>query len=149
MGQRFMLSVPPLFFRSRDIERESDAAKAKFSHQDGDHLSMLNVYHAWQQNMESEDWAYDNYLNKRNLRNAKNIRNQLMGIMNRLSLHLKSIDFSSEEYSPAIRRSLLSGFFMQVGHLENQKTYLTVKDNQVVPNGHCSRCRIRARDRAE
>lgn len=127
-----LLSVPPLFIRSRDCERESDQAKAKFSHQDGDHLSMLNVYHAWQQNMESDDWAYDNYLNNRNLRNAKNIRNQLMGIMNRLSLQLKSIDFSSEEYYPSIRRSLLSGFFMQVGHLENQKTYLTVKDNQVV-----------------
>merc|ERR1711978_194501 len=93
---------------------------------------MLNVYHAWQQNMQDESWAYDNFLNQRVLLNASNIRKQLMGIMSRVHLELKSLDFSSEEYYPAIRRSILSGFFMQVGHLENQKTYMTVKDNQVV-----------------
>jgi len=127
-----LLSVPPLFYRAPDVARESDAAKAKFSHQDGDHLSMLNVYHAWQQNMESKDWAYTNFINNRVLLNARNIRRQLLGIMNRLHLALQSIDFSSEEYYPAIRRSLLSGFFMQVGHLEAQGSYMTVKDNQVV-----------------
>merc|ERR1719379_1896800 len=42
-----LLSVPPLFYRPAERRQEADAAKAKFSHVDGDHLSLLNVYHAW------------------------------------------------------------------------------------------------------
>ena len=45
-----LLSVPPLFYRPNDKKEKADQAKAKFNHIDGDHLSLLNVYHAWKQN---------------------------------------------------------------------------------------------------
>lgn len=127
-----LLSVPPLFYRPSERKQEADAAKAKFSHVDGDHLSMLNVYHAWKQNNENIDWCYSNYLNHRSLKSADNVRKQLSAIMLRLGLELKSNDFSSSDYYISIRKSLLNGFFMQIAHFEPQGNYLTVKDNQVV-----------------
>mgnify|MGYP002053872548 FL=1 len=66
------------------------------------------------------------------MKSADSIRAQLMRVMNRFGLELKSPDFNSKEYYTNIRKCLLAGFFMQVAHLERTGHYLTVKDNQVV-----------------
>lgn len=44
--------VPNCFVRPRDAQKAADAAKARFCHIDGDHLTLLNVYHAYKQNSE-------------------------------------------------------------------------------------------------
>lgn len=81
----------------------------------------------------ANEWAYQNYLNVRGLRQADNIREQLKRIMDRLKFDLiNSTDFKSRDYYVNIRKALCSGFFMQVAHLERTNHYLTVKDNQVV-----------------
>jgi HrpA-like RNA helicase len=43
----------------------------------GDHLTMLNVYHAYKQNEGDEDWCWNNYLSARALANAERIRKQV------------------------------------------------------------------------
>lgn len=42
-----MLSVPNPFLRPNSQRKEADEAKAQFTHPDGDHLTLLNVYHAY------------------------------------------------------------------------------------------------------
>ena len=42
-----MLSIPNPFLRPNNQRREADEAKAQFTHPDGDHLTLLNVYHAY------------------------------------------------------------------------------------------------------
>ena len=42
-----MLSVPNVFMRPNAQRREADEARAQFTHPDGDHLTLLNVYHAY------------------------------------------------------------------------------------------------------
>ena len=44
----------------------------------GDHLTLLNVYHAYKQNNESNEWCYDNFLNHRSLKAADSVRTQLV-----------------------------------------------------------------------
>lgn len=44
-----MLSVPQCFVRPNEAKAEADEAKARFAHVDGDHLTLLNVYHAFKQ----------------------------------------------------------------------------------------------------
>ena len=39
-----MLSVPSIFYRPREKEQESDAAREKLFVPESDHLTMLNVY---------------------------------------------------------------------------------------------------------
>lgn len=127
-----MLSVQQVFMRPNDSKKQADEAKMKFAHIDGDHLTLLNVYHAFKQNHEDVQWCYDNFLNLRSLKQADNVRQQLARIMDRFNLKRTSTDFNSREYYVNIRKSLVTGFFMQIAHLERTGHYLTVKDNQVV-----------------
>jgi pre-mRNA-splicing factor ATP-dependent RNA helicase DHX15/PRP43 len=53
-------------------------------------------------------------------------------ICTRLGVRMVSTDFTSREYYVNIRKAMVSGFFMQVGHLERTGHYLTAKDNQPV-----------------
>ena len=61
-------------------------------------------------------WCYDNFLNLRSLKQADNVRQQLARIMDRFNLKRTSTDFNSREYYVNIRKSLVTGFFMQVWH---------------------------------
>lgn len=42
-----MLSVPNPYLRPNSQRKEADEAKAQFAHPAGDHLSLLNLYHAY------------------------------------------------------------------------------------------------------
>ena len=127
-----LLSVPNIFMRPKDKAHEADACKNEFAHSDGDHLTMLNVYHAWLKNGKNDRWCYDNYINHRSMSSAANVREQLQRIMTRFNLKLLSNSFESADYYINIRKCLLCGFFMHIAHLERNGKYLTVKDNQVV-----------------
>ncbi|BBG97217.1 RNA helicase family protein [Prunus dulcis] len=134
-----MLSVPNCFLRPREARKTADEAKAKFGHMDGDHITLLNVYHAYKNN-EDPVWCYQNFVNEKALKAADNVRQQLARIMARFNLKLCSTDFKSGDYYINIRKALLAGYFMQVAHLEsNTGHYSTVKDNQVV-HLHPSSC---------
>ncbi|KAI1721332.1 helicase associated domain (HA2) domain-containing protein [Ditylenchus destructor] len=127
-----MLSVPQCFVRPNEMKKQADEAKARFAHIDGDHLTLLNVYHAFKQNREDPQWCYDNFVNYRALKNADEVRAQLAKIMDKFNLKRVSTDFNSRDYYINIRKALVAGFFMQVAHLERSGHYITVKDNQLV-----------------
>ncbi|KAH9520360.1 Pre-mRNA-splicing factor ATP-dependent RNA helicase dhx15 [Bulinus truncatus] len=127
-----MLSVPQCFVRPMEAKKAADESKMRFAHIDGDHLTLLNVYHAFKQNHEDPQWCYDNFVNYRSLKSADNVRQQLARIMDRFNLRRSSTEFTSRDYYINIRKALVSGFFMQVAHLERTGHYLTVKDSQVV-----------------
>ncbi|KAB5569540.1 hypothetical protein DKX38_003333 [Salix brachista] len=138
-GMYHRILIPNCFVRPREAHKAADEAKARFGHIDGDHLTLLNVYHAYKQNNEDPSWCYENFVNHRALKAADNVRQQLVRIMARFNLKLCSTDFSSREYYINIRKAILAGYFMQVAHLEHSGHYLTVKDNQVV-HLHPSNC---------
>ena len=128
-----MLSVPSAFLRPADAKKAADEAKELFAHPDGDHLTLLNVYHAYKRDGDSQNWAYNHFLSVRSLRSADNVREQLSRVMERLQLPLKSPVFGTKLYYDLIRKALVSGFFMQSAHVEpSGNHYLTVKDNQLV-----------------
>ncbi|CAF0755481.1 unnamed protein product [Didymodactylos carnosus] len=127
-----MLSVPQCFVRPNDVRKQADECKSRFAHVDGDHLTMLNVYHAFKQNHEDPNWCYENFVNFRSLKSADSVRTQLGRIMDRFNLKRSSTEFTSQDYYLNIRKALVSGFFMQIAHLEKTGHYLTIKDNQIV-----------------
>jgi pre-mRNA-splicing factor ATP-dependent RNA helicase DHX15/PRP43 len=127
-----ILSVPNVFTRPLDAKKAADEAKARFSHVDGDHLTLLNVYHAFKSNNEDYAWCHENFVNYRNMKSCENVRSQLARIMKRFNLPLVSTEFTSKDYYLNIRKTLVSGYFMHVAHLEKTGHYLTIKDNQVV-----------------
>uniref|UniRef100_A0A915MWC7 RNA helicase n=1 Tax=Meloidogyne javanica TaxID=6303 RepID=A0A915MWC7_MELJA len=127
-----MLSVPQCFVRPNEIKKQADEAKARFAHIDGDHLTLLNVYHAFKQSRDDPQWCYQNFINFRSLKNADDVRTQLARIMDKFNLKRVSADFNSRDYYINIRKALVAGFFMQVAHLERSGHYVTIKDNQIV-----------------
>merc|ERR1712113_1289803 len=131
-----MLSVPMVFVRPKESQKDADDCKNRFAHLDGDHLTLLNVFHAYKQHttdgVDPSTFCYDNYINARSMKSAENVREQLKRSMERVNLQMESTDFHDKEYYPNIRKCLVAGFFMQVAHLEKSGHYLTVKDNQVV-----------------
>lgn len=44
-----IIPVPQCFVRPNDVKKQADEAKMRFAHIDGDHLTLLNVYHAFKQ----------------------------------------------------------------------------------------------------
>lgn len=129
-----MLSVQNCFVRPRDRQRMADQAKAQFAHPDGDHLTLLNVYQAWEdvQQGGKDNWCHENFLNPRALRMGKDVRAQLERVMKRLKLAVISPKWGTNSYYTKIRQALVVGFFMQVAHLERGGNYVTIKDNQLV-----------------
>ncbi|KAL7746999.1 DEAH-box ATP-dependent RNA helicase prp43 [Sorochytrium milnesiophthora] len=134
-----LLNGPQIFVRPNEAKRAADEAKAQFAHRDGDHLALLNAYHAYKANNSDPKWCHENFVNHRSLKSADNVRTQLRRYMDRFSLPCVSTDFESKAYYTNIRKALLSGNFMQVAHLQRGGSYLTVKDNQVV-HMHPSSC---------
>ncbi|KAG5463375.1 MAG: hypothetical protein BJ554DRAFT_8080, partial [Olpidium bornovanus] len=63
-------AVPNVFQRPIDRRKQADEAKAQFAHEQGDHLTLLNAYHAFKSNGEDKDWCFRNYLNHRSLKSA-------------------------------------------------------------------------------
>ena len=128
-----MLSVQPPFMRPTAGKRAADRAKLQFAHPEGDHLTLLNVYYSFQYAEDPTNWAYENYLNIRALKAAQNVRKQLTSYMQKAGLPVQSsVSYGQSDYWVRIRKSLLSGFFMQAAHLERNSLYATLKDNQIV-----------------
>lgn len=95
--------------------KAADEAKAKFSHEDGDHLTLLNAYQAYKQKGEDPNWCWDNFINLRSMKSADSVRQQLARLMRKFDLPLVSTPFESLDYYRNIRKCITAGFFMQVG----------------------------------
>ncbi|KAL8949138.1 MAG: hypothetical protein Q9222_004736 [Ikaeria aurantiellina] len=129
-----LLSVPQIFVRPASARKRADEMKNLFAHPDGDHLTMLNVYHAFKSPQAQENpkqWCHDHFLSLRALQSADNVRLQLKRIMESREIELVSTPFEDKKYYENIRRALVAGFFMQVA-MKDGKTYVTIKDNQNV-----------------
>ncbi|CCC07347.1 hypothetical protein SMACR_02354 [Sordaria macrospora] len=133
-----LLSVPSIWVRPNNARKRADEMKMQFAHPDGDHLTLLNAYHAYKgAETNGEDmkrWCHEHFLSYRHLSSADNVRAQLKRIMETHDIDLVSTPFQDKNYYTNIRRALLAGFFMQVAMREssNSKVYKTVKDDQLV-----------------
>lgn len=133
-----LLSVPQIFVRPASSRKRADEMKALFAHPDGDHLTLLNAYHAYKGQETSDpssakQWCHEHFLSYRHLSSADSVRAQLKRIMETHGLDLISTPFEDKNYYTNIRRAMLAGFFMQVAMKESSgKVYRTVKDEQAV-----------------
>ena len=130
------MSVPQIFMRPREAAKAADEAKAQFSQNDSDHITLLHAFAAYEaiSKAERKKWCWDNFINERSIQSAENVRKQLVGIMRKLDLPLISCDKrgNGSYDTTAIRTALTSGMFMQVAYKQRSGNYLTVKDYQIV-----------------
>ncbi|PLW23964.1 hypothetical protein PCASD_11012 [Puccinia coronata f. sp. avenae] len=127
-----MLSVPNPFIRPHNQRKEADDARAQFTHPEGDHLTLLNLFHAYKSSPDPSNWCWKNYIANRAMLQADNIRNQLKRTMERFDLDLVSIDHTHKDYFKNIRMAVTTGYFMQVAHKGREKGVYTTRDGQLV-----------------
>ncbi|XP_069799913.1 pre-mRNA-splicing factor ATP-dependent RNA helicase DHX16 [Dendropsophus ebraccatus] len=123
-----MLSVNnAIFYRPKDKLVHADTARANFTVPGGDHMVLLNVYTQWVETGHSLQWCYENFIQARSLRRARDVREQLEGLMARIEIELTSC----EEDTVPIRKAITSGYFYHTARL-TRSGYKTVKQQQSV-----------------
>jgi len=123
-----MLQVQNVFYRPRDKQGLADQKKAKFHQPEGDHLTYLEVYKSWQRNRFSNPWCYENFVQARTLRQALDVRKQLITIVDRYKLNVQSC---GKNYG-LVRRAICAGYFRDACRRDPQEGYRTLSDNQQV-----------------
>lgn len=120
-----------LFYRPKDKKLQADAARARFTVKEGgDHLTYLNIWTQWLDSDFSPVWAKENFLQQRSLTRARDVRDQLAKLCDRVEVTLSSAGASN---LPPIQKSLAAGFFPNAARLQRGgDSYRTVKNNMTV-----------------
>lgn len=120
-----------LFYRPKDKKLQADAARARFTVKDGgDHLTYLNIWNQWLDSDFSEAWARENFVQPRSLKRARDVRDQLAKLCERVEVTLSSCGASN---LVPIQRALTAGFFPNAARLQRSgDSYRTVKNNMSV-----------------
>ncbi|XP_037515630.1 pre-mRNA-splicing factor ATP-dependent RNA helicase DHX16 [Rhipicephalus sanguineus] len=124
-----MLSVnSSVFYRPKDKALHADTARKNFFSPAGDHLTLMNVYNQWVDTEYSTQWCYENFLQQRSMKRARDIRDQLQGLMERVEIEL----LSNRDDSVAIRKAITAGYFYHTARFSKGGHYKTVKHQQTV-----------------
>ncbi|XP_059590212.1 pre-mRNA-splicing factor ATP-dependent RNA helicase DEAH1 isoform X3 [Vitis vinifera] len=104
-----MLSVGnSIFYRPKDKQVHADNARMNFHTGNvGDHIALLKVYSSWKETNYSTQWCYENYIQVRSMKRARDVRDQLEGLLERVEIELAS----NPNDLDAIKKSITAGFF--------------------------------------
>jgi ATP-dependent RNA helicase DDX35 len=129
-----MTTVPNLFIEHSGNKKPVASAKRLFTVEEGDHLTLLNIYLAFTSNTvgkKSVQWCRDHYLNYKALTKAVSVRNQLFRYMERLYPNI--VNESSElATAQTIQRCLTTGYFSHAARMQPDGTYRTVNGDVVL-----------------
>ena len=123
-----MLSVENPFYRPKDKAQAADAKKAKFNQADGDHLTLLSVFQAWEATDYSPAWCFDNFIQARSMKRALDVRKQIVTIMDRYRMDI----ISAGRNLAKVRKCIVAGFFANASKKDPQEGYKTLIDQQPV-----------------
>uniref|UniRef100_A0A674EE47 RNA helicase n=1 Tax=Salmo trutta TaxID=8032 RepID=A0A674EE47_SALTR len=123
-----MLSVNnSIFYRPKDKVVHADNARQNFVVPGGDHMVLLNVYTQWLESGYSTQWCYENFIQFRSMKRARDVREQLEGLMDRIEVEVCS---SGGDIVP-IRKAVTAGYFYHTARL-SKGGFKTVKHQQTV-----------------
>lgn len=117
-----------IFYRPKDKIIHADTARKNFFHPGGDHISLLNVYNQWAQTDYSTQWCFENFIQHRSMKRARDIRDQLEALLERVEIEIVSNPLDTQ----AIRKAITAGYFYHTARLSKGGHYKTVKHNQTV-----------------
>ncbi|KAK2598171.1 hypothetical protein QQS21_005722 [Conoideocrella luteorostrata] len=120
-----------LFFRPKDKKIHADSARNRFTVKDGgDHVTLLNVWNQWVDSDFSPVWARENFLQQRSLTRARDVRDQLSKLCERVEVLPSTCGASNLQ---PIKRAITAGFFPNAARLQKSgDSYRTVKNNTTV-----------------
>jgi len=111
-----MLNLANVLYRPKEKQAQADQKKAKFHDVHGDHLTLLNIYNSWKQSAYSSAWCFENFIQARSMKRAKDVREQLVKIMERGHHPVVSCGSKTEN----VRRALCAGYFRHTARKETE-----------------------------
>ncbi|XP_076750371.1 putative ATP-dependent RNA helicase DHX35 isoform X2 [Xylocopa sonorina] len=122
-----MLQVQNVFIRPAGGQAAIKArvAHRKFEVEEGDLLTLLNVYTAYEKN-KTPSWCQKLFLNNKALRRATEIRTQMQSMMKRLNISLVSCNGNVEQ----ILKCITAGLFPKAAYLHYTGVYKTIRGNK-------------------
>lgn len=77
----------------------------------GDHLALLACYNQWLDSGYSTQWCYQNFVQVRSLRRARDVREQLDALLDQVDVQRSSVlDGGDGDLTPIVK-ALIAGFF--------------------------------------
>ncbi|KAG8532472.1 Cyclin-dependent kinase catalytic subunit [Bacidia gigantensis] len=116
-----------LFYRPKDKKLLADSARNRFTVKEGgDHLTLLNIWNQWLDSDFSYVWSRENFLQQRSLTRARDVRDQLARLCDRVEVTLSS---SGANDIVAIAKAMTAGFFPNSARLQKGgDSYRTIKN---------------------
>ncbi|KAH9980196.1 pre-mRNA splicing factor [Lactifluus volemus] len=120
-----------LFYRPKDKKLHADQARQNFVRAGGDHFTLLNVWEQWADTNYSQQFCYEQFLQYKSLCRARDIRDQLAGLCERVEVVIQA-NPNSNDITP-IQKALTAGYFYNTAQLQKSgDSYRTLKTNQTV-----------------
>ncbi|KAI9495488.1 P-loop containing nucleoside triphosphate hydrolase protein [Zychaea mexicana] len=120
-----------LLYRPKDKKLLADTAHQNLVALGGDHLTLLNIWTQWVETDYSIQWCYENFIQHRTLERVRNVRDQLVQLLDRVEVPLIS-NPNPADITP-IQKAVTSGFFFNGARLNRSgESYRTIKQNQTV-----------------
>ncbi|KAL8616322.1 ATP-dependent RNA helicase [Nucella lapillus] len=120
-----LTQIQNIFITPSGKRNTADREKRKFAVEEGDHISLVNVFNAFIKNGKNSRWCSDHFLNYKGLTRAVEIREQLKRLLKRFKVPL----VSCEDEVDQLRRCLTAGFFANAARLTASGSYRTVRDD--------------------
>ncbi|XP_018090692.1 probable ATP-dependent RNA helicase DHX35 [Xenopus laevis] len=119
-----MMQIQNVFIVPPNQKSQAIREHRKFAVEEGDHLTMLNVYEAFIKFNKSSHWCQQHFLNYKGLMRAVTVREQLKKLLSKFKVPKNS----SEGDPDPILRCIVSGFFANAAKLHSTGVYRTVRD---------------------
>ncbi|XP_061819111.1 ATP-dependent RNA helicase DHX33 [Nerophis lumbriciformis] len=123
-----LLSVDTVLYNPPARREEVLAIRKKFMSSEGDHMTLLNIYRAFQKVNGNKEWCRENFVNSRNMSLVKEVRAQLREICLKLNLKLESCGADTGK----IRQCIAHGMFINAAELQPDGSYLALDTRQPV-----------------
>ncbi|KAI0345705.1 HA2-domain-containing protein [Trametopsis cervina] len=115
-----------LFYRPKDKKLHADQARQNFVRAGGDHFTLLNVWEQWAETNYSQQFCYEQFLQFKSLSRARDIRDQLAGLCERVEVVVQS-NPNTNDITP-IQKALTAGYFYNTATLQKSgDSYRTLK----------------------
>lgn len=139
-----MTSLQGAVWFSHDGEKKaSETSRRKFAAEEGDHLTLLNVYQAFvTKGKKDSKWCRENYLNFKSMVRAVSIRAQLKRYLERFGINVEETLANSQNEEnisrgEQIRKCLTAGYFAHAARMQPDGSFKTVS-GEVVLHAHPS-----------
>lgn len=120
-----MMQIQNVFVFPSNQKSQATRVHRKFAVEEGDHLTMLNVYEAFIKHNKSSQWCQEHFLNYKGLVRAATVRDQLK----KLLVKFQVPKVSSEGDPDPVLRCIVSGFFANAARFHSSGAYRTIRDD--------------------